>query len=179
MSLTLIVMVSFATPIQTRLSKVLTRPWRKRKAMNIVQITYVTTTRLSSLSLPYACRHLGRLHGEFVRLLYILAHRLAVRFFATLDYEPCDEELCQRRGAFFFQHCARIGLAGAQAAALRMGGNTRPPAGACSLANGRSSPLTPHFNCLPSPTTIFFLLPLHGFMALSSFLFLFCFCFSV
>ena len=48
MSLTLIVMVSFATPIQTRLSKVLTRPWRKRKAMNIVQITYVTTTRLSS-----------------------------------------------------------------------------------------------------------------------------------
>ena len=129
MSLTLIVMVSFATPIQTRLSKVLTRPWRKRKAMNIVQITYVTTTRLSSLSLPYACRHLGRLHGEFVRLLYILAHRRAVRFFATLDYEPCYEELCQRRGAFFFQHRARIGLAGAQANALRMGGYPRPPAG--------------------------------------------------
>ena len=72
----------------------------------------------------------GRLHGEFVRLLYILAHRRAVRFFAALDYEPCHEELCQHRGSFFFQHRARIGLAGAQAAALRMGGNTRPPAGA-------------------------------------------------
>ena len=29
-----------------------------------------------------------------------------------------------------FEHRARIGLAGAQATALRMGGNTRPPAGA-------------------------------------------------
>ena len=73
----------------------------------------------------------GRLHSEIVRLLYILAHRRAVRFFATLDYEPCDEELCQRqrRGAFSFQHRARIGLSGAQATALRMGGHTRPPAG--------------------------------------------------
>ena len=72
----------------------------------------------------------GRLHGEFVRLLYILAHRRAVRFFEALGYEPCYEELCQRRGSLFFQHCARIGLAGAQAVAVRMGGNTRPPAGA-------------------------------------------------
>ena len=55
----------------------------------------------------------GRLHSEFVRLLYILAHQGAVRFFAILDYKSCDEELCQRRGAFFFQHRARIGLAGA------------------------------------------------------------------
>ena len=65
-----------------------------------------------------------------MRLLYILAHRCAVRFFDALGYEPCYEELYQRRGSFFFQHRARIGLAGAQAAALRMGGNTRPPAGA-------------------------------------------------
>ena len=66
-----------------------------------------------------------RLHSEFVRLLYILAHRRDVRFFDTLDYEPCDEELCQRRGAFFFQHRVLIGLAGAQATTLRMGGHTR------------------------------------------------------
>jgi hypothetical protein len=81
--------------------------------------------------LPLVMSTSGRLHSEFVRLLYILAHRRAVRFFATLDYEPCDEELCQRqrRGAFSFQHRARIGLSGAQATALRMGGHTRPPAG--------------------------------------------------
>ena len=60
----------------------------------------------------------------------VLAHRRAVRFFATLDYEPCHEELCQLRGAFFFQHRARIGLAGAQAAALRMGSHSRPHVGA-------------------------------------------------
>ena len=65
----------------------------------------------------------GRLHGEFVRLLYLLAHRRALTFFASLGYEPCYEELCQRRGAFFFQHRALIGLAGAQAVSLRMGGN--------------------------------------------------------
>jgi hypothetical protein len=72
----------------------------------------------------------GRLHGEFVSLLYILAQQRAVRFFKTLGYEPCYEELCHRRGSFFFQHRARIGIAGAQAVALSMGGNTRPPAGA-------------------------------------------------
>ena len=80
--------------------------------------------------LPLIMSTSGRLHGEFVRLLYILAHRRAVRFFEALGYEPCYEELCQRRGSFFFQHRARICLAGAQAVALRMGGNTRPPAGA-------------------------------------------------
>jgi hypothetical protein len=60
------------------------------------------------------------LHGEFVRLLYILAHCRAHHFFEALGYEPCYEELCQRRGSFFFQHRtsrAHIGLAGAQAVA--------------------------------------------------------------
>jgi len=80
--------------------------------------------------LPLIMSTSGRLHGEFVRLLYLLSHRRAVRFFDALGYEPCYEELCQRRGSFFFQHHTRIGLAGAQAAALRMGGDTRPPAGA-------------------------------------------------
>ena len=41
----------------------------------------------------------------------------------SLGYVPCYEELCQHRGAFFFQHRAHIGLAGAQAVSLRMGGN--------------------------------------------------------
>jgi hypothetical protein len=73
--------------------------------------------------LPLTMSTSGRLHGEFVRLLYLLAHRRSLTFFASLGYEPCYEELCQRRGAFFFQHRALIGLAGAQAVSLRMGGN--------------------------------------------------------
>jgi hypothetical protein len=43
----------------------------------------------------------GRLHGEFVRILYILAHRRDVHFYDALRYEPSYEELCQRRGSFF------------------------------------------------------------------------------
>ena len=74
--------------------------------------------------LPLIMSTSGHLHSEFVRLLYLLAHQRALTFFASLGYEPCYEELCQRRGAFFFQHRALIGLAGAQAVSLRMGGNT-------------------------------------------------------
>ena len=97
--------------------------------MSIVLITSITSDHNKAF-LPLIMSTSGRLHGEFVRLLYILAHQRAVRFFDPLGYEPCCEELCQRHGSFFFQHRARIGLAGAQATALRMGGNTRPPAGA-------------------------------------------------
>ena len=43
-----------------------------------------------------------------------------------------DEELCQRRGSFFFEHRARIGLAAAQAAAIRVGGHHPPPTAAPS-----------------------------------------------
>jgi hypothetical protein len=102
-------------------------PWSKVQG-NAYRLDYFHNHNQAFL--PLIMTTSGRLHGEIVRLLYILVHRLAVRFFAALVYEPCYEELCQRRDSFFFQHRARIGLAGAQAAALRMGGNTRPPAGA-------------------------------------------------
>ena len=106
-------------------------------SINEASLSFVLRLKVMSTS--------GRLHGEFVRLLYILAHRRAVRFFATLDYEPCYEELCQRRGAFFFQHRARIGLAGAQAAALRMAVTLGLPR---ALVSNRSSPLTPQWTSL-------------------------------
>ena len=85
--------------------------------------------------LPLIMSTSGRLHGEFVRLLYILAHRRVVRSESLkhLVMSPVTRNyvsVVDRRGSFFFQHRARIGLAGAQAVAIRMGGNTRPPAGA-------------------------------------------------
>ena len=49
--------------------------------------------------LPLILSTSGRLHDEFVRLLYISAHRRALGYLQVLDYEPCHEELCQRRGA--------------------------------------------------------------------------------
>ena len=68
--------------------------------------------------LPLIMSTSGRLHGEFVRFLYLWAHRRALTFFASLGYEPCYEELCQCRGAFFFQHRTLIGLAGDQSVSL-------------------------------------------------------------
>ena len=84
--------------------------------------------------LPLIMSTSGRLHGEFVRLLLhlgpILGSPACRPLYDALGYEPWYEELCQRRGSFFFQHHAHICLAGAQTVALRMGSNTRPPAGA-------------------------------------------------
>jgi hypothetical protein len=97
---------------------------------NAYRPDYLRNHNKAFLVLPLVMSTSGRLHGDFARLLYLLAHQRAVRFFATLQYEPCDEEMCQRRGAFFFQHRARIGLAGAQAMARRAGGPLRPPVGA-------------------------------------------------
>ena len=69
----------------------------------------------------------GRLHGEFVRLLYFLAHKRALDFFAAIGQaHPSHNELCQQRGAFFYQHRSRVGVACAQASALRIGAAAPP-----------------------------------------------------
>ena len=61
----------------------------------------------------------GRIHSEFLRLLYFLADRQASDYFTALGYEPHKEEYCHRRGVYFHQHCCTIGLACAQAVAIR------------------------------------------------------------
>jgi hypothetical protein len=60
--------------------------------------------------LPLIMSTSGRLHCEFVRPLYLLAHQRALTFFASLGYEPCYEELCQRRGAFIFSIVPSLAL---------------------------------------------------------------------
>ena len=83
--------------------------------------------RLDTAFLPLIASTSGRLHAEFVRLLYFLAHQRALAFFAKIGQQnPSHKELCQRRGAFFYQHRARIGIACAQACALRIGGGVPP-----------------------------------------------------
>ena len=63
---------------------------------------------------------LGRIHGEFLRLLYILAHRRTTKYFASLgDDEPGVDAFTWRRSQFFWQHWAAIGLANAVADARR------------------------------------------------------------
>ena len=59
----------------------------------------------------------GRIHSEFLRLLYFLADKQASDYFTDLGYEPHKEEYCHRRGVYFHQHRCTIGLACAQAVA--------------------------------------------------------------
>ena len=61
--------------------------------------------------------------GEFMWFLCFLAHKRAMDFFAAIGQaNPSHKELCQQRGAFFYQHRSRVGVACAQACALRIGG---------------------------------------------------------
>ena len=48
---------------------------------------------------------------------------MSMDFFAAIGQaHPSHNELCQQRGAFFYQHRSRVGVACAQACALRIGG---------------------------------------------------------
>jgi hypothetical protein len=96
-----------------------------------------------------------------VRLLYILAHWRAVRFFEALGYEPCYEELFQRRGSF----SSSFSIARASALlALRQ----LPSAWAATfglpraLVSNQSSPLTQQWISISLTKTICFLIPLPG-----------------
>jgi hypothetical protein len=61
----------------------------------------------------------GRIHGEFLRLLFFLSKKQADDYFAALGYEAHKEEFCHRRGVFFHRNRCTIGMACAQAVALR------------------------------------------------------------
>ena len=65
----------------------------------------------------------GRLHSEFVRLLFLQTHRETDRFFATSGVQLPETDRDQfhfRRSAFSDQLKGRVGLALAKAAALRL-----------------------------------------------------------
>ena len=69
--------------------------------------------------LPACMTTSGRIHGEFLRLLFFLSNKQADDYFAALGYEARKEEFCHRRGVFFYRNRCTIGLACAQAIALR------------------------------------------------------------
>ncbi len=65
----------------------------------------------------------GRLHSEFVRLLFLQAHRETDRFFAASGVQLAQSTsglFHFRRPAFAQQLKSRVGLALAKAAALRI-----------------------------------------------------------
>ena len=71
--------------------------------------------------LPAVMTTSGRISGDFLRLLYILSHRQAEKFFARLGIlDPSPEAFKQRRGNYFYHNRSAIGLACAQATAMRI-----------------------------------------------------------
>ena len=54
--------------------------------------------------LPACMSTSGRIHGEFLRLLFFLSNKQADDYFAALGYEAHKEEFCHRRGVFFYRN---------------------------------------------------------------------------
>jgi hypothetical protein len=63
----------------------------------------------------------GSFSGDFLRLLYILSHRQAANYFTRMSIlDPSPQAYKQRRGTYFFHNHAVIGIACAQATAMRI-----------------------------------------------------------
>ena len=63
----------------------------------------------------------GRISGDFLRLLYILSNRQAHNYFTRMGLlDPSTKAFKQRRGTYFYYDRAAIGLACAQATAMRI-----------------------------------------------------------
>jgi hypothetical protein len=70
--------------------------------------------------LPAVTTTSGRISGDFLRLLYILSHRQAANYFTRMGIiDPSPQAFKQRRGSYFYYNRAAIGLACAQATAMR------------------------------------------------------------
>ena len=69
--------------------------------------------------LPVCMSTSGRIHGELLRLIFFISNKQAEDYFETFGYQPHSQEFCHRRGVFFQQNRGTIGMACAQAVALR------------------------------------------------------------
>jgi len=70
-------------------------------------------------TLPLCMSTSGRIHDEFLGLLYFIANKQASDYFTDLGYEPHKEEFCHRRGVYFHKQHGTVGMACAQAVAIR------------------------------------------------------------
>jgi hypothetical protein len=71
--------------------------------------------------LPAVTTTSGRISGDFLRLLYILSHRQAANYFTLMGIiNPSPQAFKQRRGSYFYYNRSAIGLACAQATAMRI-----------------------------------------------------------
>ena len=69
--------------------------------------------------LPACMSTSGRIHGELLLLIFFISNKQADDYFEALGCQPHSQEFCHRRGVFFQQNRNTIGMACAQAVALR------------------------------------------------------------
>ena len=60
--------------------------------------------------LPACMTTSGRIHGEFLRLLYFISNKQAVDYFEALGYDAHKEEFCHRHGVFFLNNRCTLGM---------------------------------------------------------------------
>jgi hypothetical protein len=71
--------------------------------------------------LPAVTTTSGRISRDFLRLVYILSHRQAANYFTGMGIiDPSPQAFKQRRRSYFNYNRAAIGLACAQATAMRI-----------------------------------------------------------
>jgi hypothetical protein len=91
-----------------------------RRKVGRYREAYATRLGVTYAFLPCILATSGRLHGEFLRLLYIIAHGRTTRWFARMGNDhPSDEAFKFRRGEYFWHTRASIGHAAARAVAAR------------------------------------------------------------
>jgi hypothetical protein len=83
------------------------------------EVVYLGPHELAVAFLPACLSTSGRIHGEFLRLFFLLANKKADDYFAALGYQPHKQEFCHRRSVFFQQTRCTMGMAFAQAVAIR------------------------------------------------------------
>ena len=79
-----------------------------------------------SISFLPATSTSAHMHGKFLRLLILQAHRETEVYFAFMDTpaQPDQDQFCFRRAAFYSSLKSKIGLIAPKAAALRVNMNT-------------------------------------------------------
>ena len=95
----------------------------KRK-VNKYRKTYVDNHSISFL--PAIISTFARMHGEFLRLLFLQAHRETEEYFRVMGTpaQPDQDQFRFRRAAFYSSLKSKVGLIAAKAAALRINLNT-------------------------------------------------------
>ena len=83
---------------------------------------YNNNPPISVVFIPVIASTSGRLHSEFIRLLFLQAHRETDRFFAASGVQPAQHTsgglFTHKRGAFLAQLKSKIGSTFAKAAVM-------------------------------------------------------------